>query len=208
MSIFDELIGGFDRALRTLTNTHEAARRNPGEEVAEVDLSDEERAHAAGLMRVNYTGEICAQALYEGQAATARDSTVRNRLLTAAEKEADHLAWCSERLDELDSRPSVLNPLFYAASYALGVATGLAGDKISLGMVEATEDRVCAHLENHLDALPATDERSRAIVTQMYEDEARHGAEALAAGGEEFPERVKEIMAVMSRLMTETTYRV
>ena len=208
MAMVDELIGGFDRALRTLTGSGQASRTNPAAELEEAALDDEERQHAAGLMRVNHTGEICAQALYEGQALAARDPGVRDKLLQAASEEADHLAWCDERLEQLDARPSVLNPLFYAASYALGFATALAGDRVSLGLVEATEDRVCEHLESHMERLPEQDERSRAIITQMHEDEARHGAEALAAGGEEFPEPVKDLMALVSTVMTETTYRV
>src|SRR5690606_10057919 len=143
--------------------------------------------HAAGLMRVNHTGEICAQALYQGQALTARDPAVRGALLEAAAEEADHLAWCEERLAELRSGPSLLNPAFYALSYAMGAVTGLLGDKVSLGFVEATEDQVCRHLEGHLQTLPAEDARSREIVTRMREDEARHGSEALARGGVEFP---------------------
>ena len=138
-------------------------------------MNDAERAHAAGLMRVNHTGEVCAQALYEGQALTARDAAVRERLLSAAGEEADHLAWCAERLDELGSAPSVLNPVFYGASYAMGAVTGLIGDKVSLGFVEATEHQVCEHLERHLDALPDQDAKSRAIVERMHEEEARHG---------------------------------
>ena len=196
--MLDDAIQRFDRALRTLTGNRAAERENPAAAIEDAPLDDEERKHAAGLMRVNHTGEVCAQALYEGQAMTARDGAVRERLLSAAGEEADHLAWCAERLDELGSAPSVLNPLFYAASYAMGAVTGLIGDRISLGFVEATEDQVCEHLERHLDALPDQDARSRAIVERMHEEEARHGTEALEMGGEEFPEPVKQAM-------TETT---
>ncbi len=208
MSMTDVLILQFDRALRTLTGQRAAQRPTPAAEVDEAPLSDEERRHAAGLMRVNHTGEICAQALYEGQALTARSAETRRMLLDAAEEEADHLAWCQQRLGELDSRPSVLNPMFYAASYALGAVTGLIGDRVSLGFVEATEHQVSAHLDDHLETLPPTDNRSRAIVATMREEEAEHGANALAAGGAEFPLPVKEGMRLVSRLMTETTYRV
>jgi ubiquinone biosynthesis monooxygenase Coq7 len=159
-------------------------------------------------MRVNHAGEVCAQALYEGQAAVARDVPTREALLAAAREETDHLVWCAERLSELDSGPSRLNPLFYAASYAMGAATGLMGDRVSLGFVEATEDQVCKHLEAHLEALPEEDQRSRRIVEQMHQDEARHGAEAMAAGGVEFPAPVKNLMTLISRVMTETTYRI
>ena len=206
--MLDDAIQRFDRALKTLTGDRAAVRESPAAGVGGAPLDDEEREHAAGLMRVNHTGEVCAQALYEGQALTARDGDVRDRLLHAAGEEADHLAWCAERLDELGSAPSVLNPLFYAASWAMGAVTGLIGDKVSLGFVEATEDQVCEHLERHLEALPAQDAKSRAIVERMHEEEARHGADALAMGGAEFPEPVKQAMTLLSRLMTETTYRV
>lgn len=158
-------------------------------------------------MRVNHTGEVCAQALYEGQALVAREGRVRTALLRAAREEGDHLAWCNERLDELDSRPSRLNPAWYAVSYALGAATGLMGDRISLGFVAATEDQVCRHLESHLERLPPGDVRSRQIVAQMHSDEARHGTEALGAGGTEFPAPLKKAMTLVSRVMTETAYR-
>ena len=149
----DEAISQFDRALRTLTGRLSAGRPSPGAAVPDAPLDDAERRHAGGLMRVNHTGEVCAQALYEGQALTARQDDVRRRLKSAAEEESDHLAWCAERLTELDASPSLLNPLFYAASYAIGALTGLAGDKVSLGFVEATEDQVCEHLDRHLQAL-------------------------------------------------------
>ncbi|MCB1683951.1 MAG: 2-polyprenyl-3-methyl-6-methoxy-1,4-benzoquinone monooxygenase [Pseudomonadales bacterium] len=208
MSFVDDLIRGVDGALRTLTGAVAAERPNPGLDVRDGSLSEEEERHAAGLMRVNHAGEICAQALYEGQALTARDSHTREALLAAAREETDHLAWCEERLEELGSRPSVLNPLFYAASYALGAATGLMGDRVSLGFVEATEDQVCRHLESHLESLPSQDERSRRIIEQMHSDEARHGAAALAAGGVEFPRPVKDAMSLASRVMTRTTYEI
>ena len=204
----DQLVLGVDKALKTLTGAYQAARLNPGINASEPQMSTDQRTHVAGLMRVNHTGEICAQALYEGQALAARSDQARQVLLEAAEEERDHLAWCRERLDELDAGPSVLNPLFYGASFAMGVLTGLAGDKVSLGFVEATEDKVVEHIDRHLDALPEGDERSRAILDQMREDEERHGADALDSGGEVFPAPVKQVMTVVSRVMTETTYRV
>lgn len=206
-SLTDTFILQIDRALRTLSGNPDAARPNPAAHIRDARLSPQEQQHAAGLMRVNHTGEICAQALYEGQALTAKDTETRDALKAAASEETDHLAWCEERLDELESRPSVLNPAFYALSYAMGALTGLLGDRVSLGFVEATEDQVCRHLENHLDSLPQADGRSREIVKTMHEDEARHGANALAAGGAEFPEPVKRAMTAVSKLMTETTYR-
>jgi len=208
VALADELIGQVDRALRTLTGQRRAARPNPAERLPEHELDEAARRHAAGLMRVNHTGEICAQALYDGQSLTARKAEVRQMLGTAADEEADHLAWCEARLAELESRPSVLNPLFYALSYTMGAATGLLGDRVSLGFVEATEDQVCRHLERHLAALPAADERSREIVRQMHEDEARHGAAALDQGGAAFPKPIRQAMTLLSRIMTETTYRV
>ena len=208
MSLFDRLVMQVDGALRTLSGVHQPARDNPARSLRDTDLSDDERNHAAGLMRVNHAGEVCAQALYEGQASLARDPATRTALRAAAQEETDHLAWCEQRLEELGSAPSRLNPLFYGASYVIGAATALLGDKVSLGFVEATEDQVCKHLEAHLDSLPALDERSRCIVEQMHQDEARHGAEALAAGAVEFPAPVKGLMTLASKIMTETTYRV
>ena len=208
MALIDDIVIGLDRALRTVAAEPVAERANPGAAIDDAQLDDTERQHAAGLMRVNHTGEICAQGLYEGQALTAKDDATREALLNAAQEETDHLAWCQDRLGELDARPSVLNPLFYAASYAMGAVTGLMGDKVSLGFVEATEDQVCKHLESHMDSLPEQDQRSRAIITQMHEDEERHGADAMEQGGAEFPRPVKNLMTVISKVMTETTYRI
>jgi ubiquinone biosynthesis monooxygenase Coq7 len=207
MALLDDIVMGLDRGLRTLAAPPIAERPNPAEEMPEQPLDDQARTHAAGLMRVNHTGEICAQGLYEGQALTARDDETRDSLLNAAQEETDHLAWCEERLMELDARPSVLNPLFYVASYAMGAVTGLMGDKVSLGFVEATEDQVCKHLESHMEQLPDQDDRSRAIIDQMHADEARHGAAAIEKGGAEFPQPIKNLMTLVSKVMTETTYR-
>ena len=207
-SLADQLVSEIDKALRTLTGQHAADRPNPAGGLAEGEMEDQARRHAAGLMRVNHTGEVCAQALYEGQSLTARTPEVRQLLESAAGEEADHLAWCEQRLQELESRPSALNPVFYALSYAMGAATGLLGDRVSLGFVEATEDQVCSHLEKHLADLPLEDERSREIVKRMHEDEARHGSAALEEGGVAFPEPIKKVMTAVSRIMTETSYRV
>ena len=207
-SLADQLVSGIDKALRTLTGQHDADRPNPAGGLVEGEMEDQARRHAAGLMRVNHTGEVCAQALYEGQSLMARTREVRRLLESAASEEADHLAWCEQRLQELESRPSALNPVFYALSYAMGAATGLLGDRVSLGFVEATEDQVCSHLEKHLADLPLEDERSREIVKRMHEDEARHGSAALEGGGVAFPEPVKKVMTAVSRIMTETSYRV
>ena len=212
MALIDDLIIAFDHGLKTLTHGAVAERQSPAsaadDSADDTSLNDSERRHAAGLMRVNHTGEICAQALYEGQAITARDPSTRESLKQAAREEQDHLAWCEERLDELDGQTSRLNPLFYLASYGIGAAAGLLGDRVSLGFVAATEDQVGAHLDRHLDSLPAADSRSRRVVRQMREDEARHGTNALSAGGVTFPEPVKNLMTLASKVMTEATYRI
>ena len=204
----DGLIAGFDRGLRTLAGVHKASRPNPAADMPEAELSDTEREHVAGLMRVNHAGEVCAQALYEGQALTARDAGAKEALLAAAAEEQDHLIWCRARLRELDSRPSLLDPAFFAMSYALGAAAGLLGDRISLGFVEATEDQVVQHLDEHLQTLPEQDTKSRKVLETMRADESRHGAEALARGGTEFPLSLKRGMRTLARVMTATTYRI
>ena len=210
LSGIDRLLSRVDKRLRQLagesTSLPEAARPSPAVGHEEPALSTREREHAAGLMRINHTGEVCAQALYQGQALAARSEETREKLLSAAQEEADHLAWCEARLAELDAEPSRLNPLFYAASFALGSATAMAGDKVSLGFVHATEERVASHLRSHLKALPGEDRKSQLILQQMLDDEERHGAEALEHGGEEFPRPVKDVMTLASQLMTRTTY--
>ena len=209
LSLLDNLIDNADQVLRTLAGgANRASRPSPAADEPESDLEADERRHAAGLMRVNHTGEVCAQALYQGQALTARLPDVREEMEQAAAEEIDHLVWCEERLRELDSRTSVLNPVWYGLSFALGAAAGLAGDRWSLGFVAATEERVCEHLDDHLERLPEQDGRSRLIVEQMREDERRHGEAALDAGGEDFPEPVKRAMARVAGLMTSTSYRI
>ena len=207
-SLFDLAVIAADRVLKTLAGQHHAERVSPASTIAFATMDPQEKIHAAGLMRVNHAGEICAQALYEGQAMVAREAGVRRALLNAAREEEDHLAWCDERLQELDSRPSRLNPLWYGMSFVLGAATGLMGDRVSLGFVAATEDQVCRHLDRHMRDLPVDDQRSRAIVAQMRADEARHGASALAAGGADFPQPIKDAMTLISGVMTATSYRV
>ncbi|MGM0694767.1 MAG: 2-polyprenyl-3-methyl-6-methoxy-1,4-benzoquinone monooxygenase [Pseudomonadota bacterium] len=205
----DNLIQQFDTVLRTLV-PHAAAPSRPSpatEEVHDEPLSDEERRHAAGLMRINHTGEVCAQALYQGQGLTARLPEVRDQMERAAQEEIDHLAWCDARLQELDDRPSLLNPLFYAASFGLGATAGVVGDRISLGFVAATEEQVGHHLEEHLVTLPPGDQRSRAVLRQMAIDEAHHAQLALEAGGARFPAPVKLGMKLMSKVMTKSVYQ-
>lgn len=208
-SLLDRAITQFDHALRTLTpGTHRARRPSPAADVAPANLDRQEQKHAAGLMRVNHAGEVCAQALYQGQALTAKLPRVRAEMEQAADEEIDHLAWCEERLNELNSRPSLLNPLWYGLSYGLGATAGLINDKVSLGFVAATEERVCEHLRGHLKTLPEQDGASRTIVQQMLDDEARHGAAALKAGGYDFPTPVKSAMSLVSKVMTKSSYRI
>lgn len=208
-SLADKAILQLDRALQTLVpKVAKAQRPSPADDQPTVELSPSQRQHAAGLMRINHTGEVCAQALYAGQATTAKLDSVREEMEHAAQEEVDHLVWCEQRLYDLQSRPSVLNPLFYAASFSIGAGAGLISDKLSLGFVAATEDQVCLHLEKHLDALPAEDEQSKAILRQMHIDEALHKETALQSGGLEFPKPVMAIMTQVSKVMTLTTYRI
>ena len=209
LSSLDRLIVEADKALRAVSGTKQTPKRaSPATEVAEAKLEEKDREHAAGLMRVNHTGEVCAQALYQGQALTANLAEVRREMQQAAAEEIDHMQWCDERLRQLNSQPSVLNPLWYALSFGIGAGAGLIGDKVSLGFVAATEEQVSKHLEGHLQTLPQDDEKSRAIVEQMLEDERKHGHSALTAGGQEFPATVKALMTGISKLMTKTAYKI
>jgi len=206
--VLENLIVPFDRALRTLTGTVSPTRPTPGERIAEPDLTARERRDAAGLMRVNHTGEVCAQALYAAQALVARDADVRARYAEAAREEEDHLAWTQARLAELDARPSLLNPLWYAGSFAIGLAAGVAGDRANLGFVVETERQVEDHLTAHIERLPANDTKSRAIVTQMRDDEARHGAMATDAGAVPLPFPVRRAMRAAADVMRAVAYRI
>jgi len=205
----DQLITQADRALRTIApGPQSSTRPSPAHNLDEYDFDESERKHVAGLMRVNHSGEVCAQALYQGQALTAKLPKVRAEMEHAAEEEVDHLVWCEERLRELDAHPSLLNPIWYSMSFAIGAGAGLISDRVSLGFVAATEDRVCDHLRGHLDSIPSEDVRSKAVLEQMLIDEEKHGHAALNAGGVEFPKPVKAIMTGVSKLMTESSYRV
>ncbi len=208
MTLADSIVRQFDCALRTLGGGSQAARRSPAEPVLEAEQSAADKGHAAGLMRVNHTGEVCAQALYQGQAVTARLAHTRTAMEQAAAEEIDHLAWCEARLQELHSRPSLLNPIWYGLSFGIGAAAGWVGDKVSLGFVAATEEKVCEHLQSHLQQLPAADAKSRVIVETMLLDEARHAHQALAAGGYAFPAPVKFAMGLVARVMTGVSYRI
>lgn len=202
----DGLIVEFDKGLRTLFAKAPTARPYPDAQLEEAPMDEAEKKHAAALMRINHTGEICAQALYQGQALTARDPAVQEKLKQAAWEETEHLAWTSKRVDELGSHLSVLNPLWYSGSLALGAVAGLLGDKWNLGFLAETERQVGAHLQSHLDSLPAQDAKSRAVVQQMYVDEVSHADMAIELGGEELPLPVKLAMRGMSVVMTKTVY--
>lgn len=202
----DRLIIEFDRALRTLAAPARSTRPVPGADVAEVPLSDAQRRLVVGLMRVNHCGEVCAQALYQGQALTSREAQVRDELRAAADEEVEHLAWTAQRLAELGGRTSRLDPLFYFGALGLGVAAGLLGDRWNLGFLAETERQVEAHLDSHLSRLPPEDERSRVMVTQMRDDEAAHAAMAERHGAASLPLPVRFAMKLSARLMTGTTF--
>jgi len=204
----DDLVVGFDRALRMIAGVPAASRPTPGANLEDPPLTPAERRHAAGLMRVNHTGEVCAQALYAAQAVLAREPRVKREFAEAAREEEEHLAWTQQRLEELGDRPSLLNPLWYAGSFAIGLAAGLKGDRSNLGFVVETERQVEDHLTTHMERLPAGDAKSRAIIEKMRDDEARHGAAARAAGAEELPLPVKGIMRIAADVMRLIAYRV
>ncbi|MGF6663481.1 ubiquinone biosynthesis monooxygenase Coq7 [Paraburkholderia atlantica] len=207
--LLDELIGEFDRGLRSLTGVSRMSRPLPQASAATAgapELSPAERAHAAGLMRVNHVGEVCAQALYQAQKLATDSPSLRAMFDHAASEEEDHLAWTAKRLEALDSRPSLLNPVWYTGALAIGLAAGRLGDRVSLGFMAETERQVEQHLDSHLDQLPATDHESRAIVEQMRVDEAQHGKAAMDAGGIELPFPARALMRAMSKVMTRTAY--
>ncbi|MFT5118018.1 MAG: ubiquinone biosynthesis monooxygenase Coq7 [Kiritimatiellia bacterium] len=207
LSLFDRIITEGDKVLRTLATGNKASGNpSPAKNNSESSLNDSERQHAAGLMRINHTGEVCAQALYQGQSLTAKLPHIRQEMEQAAKEEVDHLNWCDERLQQLNSRSSLLNPFFYGLSFSMGALAGAISDKVSLGFVAATEEQVCQHLEKHLQELPLSDTKSRAIIEEMLKDEARHQQTALDAGGSEFPLPIKLGMKLMSKVMTKTTY--
>ncbi len=203
----DRLLMGIDQAVRTLFGRPATTERhNPALEIPEAEMTTRERDHAARLMRINHSGEICAQALYQGQALTARLPEVRGSMERAADEENDHLDWCETRLEELGNRTSLLNPFWYAGSFVIGAAAGLAGDRWSLGFVAETEHQVGAHLDGHLAQLPPQDAKSRAILEQMKVDETRHATVALESGGARLPQPIRYAMTLTSKVMTGTVY--
>jgi ubiquinone biosynthesis monooxygenase Coq7 len=204
----DDFIAQFDRALRTVSGVAEAVRASPASEVPEAELEPGARAHAAALMRVNHVGEVCAQALYQGQALTARDAEAKRELEQAAREEEDHLAWSAERIAELGGRPSLLNPFWYAGAFAMGAAAGVFGDRWNLAFLAETERQVEEHLSGHLEKLPQNDGRTRVLVDAMRADEARHRDTAIRLGAAELPRPVKRAMRLAARVMTTVAYRV
>ena len=207
-ALLDPALTAADAALRTLFARSHATRAPPPAIQPQGELSESERREAGALMRVNHVGEVCAQALYTAQAAVARDPALRAHFLEAAHEETDHLAWTRQRLDDLGARPSLLNPLWYAGAFGLGLIAGRLGDPLSLGFVAETERQVEAHLESHLDRLPSTDHASRAVVEQMKVDEARHATQAVDAGAAELPAPAKALMRLASRVMTTVAHRI
>lgn len=204
----EQLIVEFDRAVRTIFAPARSQRRFPGENHPEAKLAEQERTHVCGLMRVNHVGEICAQALYQGQALTSRDPWVRESLRSAADEETEHLAWTEQRLAELGGRKSLLNPLWYSCALSMGLIAGRLGDEWNLGFLAETERQVEAHLDSHLESLPEQDLRSREVVDQMRIDEIRHAEDAVNLGAAELPAPIKAAMKLAAKVMTATAYRV
>jgi len=206
MNLIDRVITEFDQGLRTVLAEAHTVRPFPDQGKAESDMTAEEKRHAAALMRINHTGEVCAQALYNGQALTARNPATEEALREASQEETEHLAWCEKRIKELGSHKSLLNPLWYAGSFTLGAVAGALGDKWNLGFLAETEKQVGKHIEGHLERLPAQDEKSRAVLEQMAIDEARHANTAIEHGGVPLPLPVKLAMTLSSKVMTKTVY--
>jgi len=203
----DRLLASANNALRTVaTPAGHTARQNPAANIIDADLNASQKRHAAGLMRINHAGEVAAQALYQGHATVARDKTIEQQMQRAAAEEFDHLAWCEERIQELGEDVSKLSPFWYAGAYAIGAASGILGDKWSLGFIAETERQVCAHLDSHLDSLPSEDAKSRAIVEQMRDEEEEHGENAEDAGAADLPGPVKRLMRMTAKVMTKTAY--
>jgi|TARA_B100001094_G_scaffold147420_1_gene142750 ubiquinone biosynthesis monooxygenase Coq7 len=207
MNLVDQIICEVDKGIKfSLHNYQKENRRYPAHGINEDNLSEIERSHSANLMRVNHSGEVAAQGLYRGQAMTAKLEGTREKMDHAAQEELDHLSWCNKRLEELNERPSLLNPAWYALSFGMGAAAGLAGDKWSLGFVHETEEQVVKHLEGHLDDLSLNDKKTAAILEQMQIDESKHSEEALESGAENLPEGLKKVMSVIAKVMTRTSY--
>ena len=205
--MIDQAIIEFDKALRTVLAPARSVRPVPGEGIPDAEMSEAERAHAAALMRVNHVGEVCAQALYQGQSIMSRDPAIRDTLRQASQEETEHLAWTERRIAELGGRKSLLNPVWYGGALAIGMLAGRFGDRWNLGFLAETERQVEQHLKGHLDTLPAADQRSRAIVEQMKVDEADHADMAVRLGAHELPAPAKSVMKLAARVMTTLSYR-
>jgi len=207
LSPLDKLLAGANNALRTVAApAGRPARKNPSSEIEDNELDERQKRHAAGLMRVNHAGEVAAQALYQGHATVARDKDIEDQMKRAADEEFDHLAWCEQRIRELGYETSRLSPFWYAGAYAIGAASGVLGDKWSLGFIAETERQVCSHLDSHLDHLPDADLKSRAIVEQMRDEEEEHGENAVDAGAAELPRPIVRLMRATAKVMTKTAY--
>jgi len=207
ISFLDQFCLSIDTALRTLSGHAKTSERpNPAEKIKEAELTDTEKKHIAGLMRVNHCGEVCAQALYQGQALTAKLPNVRQSMEQAAIEENDHLQWCRNRVQEMNQKTSILDPIYYAGSFALGAIAGISGDKWSLGFVAETEKQVVKHLQSHSQQLPENDDKTRQILETMEQDERQHATNALDAGGADLPQPIKSMMRFTSKIMTHTTY--
>jgi len=207
LSPLDRLLASANNALRTVAApAGHSARENPAANIIDADLDAQQKRHAAGLMRINHAGEVAAQALYQGHAAVARDKNIEAQMQHAADEEFDHLAWCEQRIQELGEDVSKLSPFWYAGAFAIGAASGVLGDKWSLGFIAETERQVCAHLDTHLDNLPAEDAKSRAIVEQMRDEEEEHGENAIDAGAADLPAPVRRLMQMTAKVMTKTAY--
>mgnify|MGYP001162461593 FL=1 len=209
INIIDILIDEVDKGLKYSTENYQSTNRDyPAKDIEGSKLTELEKHHSAGLMRVNHAGEVCAQALYRGQALTAQLDDVKEKMNEAALEELDHLAWCNKRLEELGQEPSVLNPLWYGMSFTLGAVAGLAGDKWSLGFVEETEEQVVKHLDGHMKNVSKNDNKTKAVMKQMREDEEAHGLTAREAGAADLPEEIKEVMSAVAKIMTSTSYHI
>ena len=207
LSPLDKLLAGANNALRTIAApAGRPARETPSSGIEDSELNAQQKRHAAGLMRVNHAGEVAAQALYQGHASVARDKNIEDQMKRAADEEFDHLAWCEQRIHELGYEPSRLSPLWYAGAYAIGAASGIMGDKWSLGFIAETEKQVCSHLDSHLDHLPDEDHKSRAIVEQMRDEEEEHGENAVDAGAAELPRPIVRLMRATAKVMTKMAY--
>lgn len=209
MNLTDQIIAEIDKGLKfSLHNYQKETRKYPASNIEDINLNEISRNHSANLMRVNHAGEVAAQGLYRGQALTAKLEGTKEKMDQAALEELDHLSWCNKRLEELNDKPSVLNPIWYGLSFGMGAIAGAAGDKWSLGFVHETEEQVVIHLKGHLDKLSNEDKKTVAILEQMSADEAKHSQEALDSGAENLPEGVKKLMAIVAKVMTKSSYYV